>query len=108
MSVRAAAFAVIISTAATTAHASVAEALLDMFDGGNDVSSVFGPSTNMKDPLGTYRPPETFKGQWYTAPPNGCSSSRAQAPGYPASWHLILNPHHIGQKPAHAGCAAML
>ena len=107
MFTKAVAIAAVLATSTGTAHANMAEALIDMFEGGNDISSVLGPATNMKTPLGSYRPPETFKGQWYTAP-NGCSYSRAQAPGYPASWHLILNPHHIGQKPAHADCAAML
>lgn len=107
MFVRATAFFFLLSTSTVTAHADGVETFLNMFDGGNDISSVFGPATNKKNPRGSYRPPETYQGQWYTAP-NGCSYSRAQAPGYPPSWHLILNPHHIGQKPAHAGCAAML
>lgn len=104
---RAAAFVALLGTTTTTAHADGVEALLNLFDRGNDISTVFGPTTNKKNPRGLYRPPETFTGQWYTAP-NGCSYSRAQAPGYPPSWHLILNPHHIGQKAAHAGCAPML
>ncbi len=53
------------------------------------------------------RPPATFTGQWYTTP-DGCSYSRAQAPGYPPSWHLIANPHHIGQPAAGAHCPTML
>ncbi|WP_428927629.1 hypothetical protein [Marinibacterium sp. SX1] len=53
------------------------------------------------------RPPVTHAGQWYTAP-NGCSYSRAQAPGYPPTWHLIQNPHHIGKPNARGGCPAML
>ncbi len=53
------------------------------------------------------RPPQTFQGQWYTTPA-GCSYSRAQAPGYPVTWHLILNPHHIGQPNARKSCPAPL
>lgn len=53
------------------------------------------------------RPPASFTGQWYTAP-NGCSYSRAQAPGYPPSWHLIRNPHHIGKPSAKTSCPIML
>lgn len=53
------------------------------------------------------RPPASYTGQWYTAP-NGCSYSRAQAPGYPPSWHLILNPHHIGKASAKTRCPVML
>ncbi|WP_397542807.1 hypothetical protein [Roseovarius salis] len=53
------------------------------------------------------RPPEGYSGQWYTTP-GGCSYSRARAPGYRVTWHLIINPHHIGQPPAKASCPPML
>lgn len=53
------------------------------------------------------RPPESFQGQWYTTP-GGCSYSRAKAPGYAVSWHLILNPHHIGKPKAKASCPPQL
>ena len=53
------------------------------------------------------KPPETYVGQWYTTP-DGCSYSRAQAPGYPPSWHLILNPHHIGMPGAKKSCPPYL
>lgn len=75
--------------------------ILDLYQGGNRAGQA-GKAT-----LGDLRPPASYTGQWYVAP-NGCSYSRAKAPGYAATWHLILNPHHIGQKPAHARCAAML
>ncbi|GGL57298.1 hypothetical protein [Wenxinia marina] len=52
-------------------------------------------------------PPASFQGQWFTTA-DGCSYSRAQAPGYAPTWHLIINPHHIGQPAAHRGCPAML
>lgn len=52
-------------------------------------------------------PPSSYLGQWYTTP-DGCSYSRAQAPGYPPMWVLILNPHHIGQPPAGPHCATLL
>ena len=52
-------------------------------------------------------PPVTYTGQWFTAA-NGCSYSRAQAPGYPPSWHLIQNPHHIGKPTAKNGCPSIL
>ena len=48
------------------------------------------------------RPPATFEGQWFTTL-DGCSYSRAGG-----SWYLIQNPHHIGQPPAHSGCATVL
>lgn len=53
------------------------------------------------------KPPAGFQGQWYTTP-GGCSYSRAQAPGYPVTWHLILNPHHIGKPKAKRGCPPYL
>lgn len=63
--------------------------------------------------IGTQRAPmqpqqiQTYGSQWMTTA-NGCSYSRTQAPGYPPMWVLILNPHHIGQPNAHAGCAPVL
>ncbi|SIO10250.1 hypothetical protein [Vannielia litorea] len=53
------------------------------------------------------RPPAGYQGQWYTTPA-GCSYSRAQAPGEPVKWYLILNPHHIGQPNARKGCPTRL
>ena len=52
-------------------------------------------------------PPSSYQGQWYTTP-DGCSYSRAKAPGYATMWVLILNPHHIGQPPAGPHCATIL
>ena len=52
-------------------------------------------------------PPESYQGQWYTAP-NGCSYSRTKAPGYATTWVLILNPHHIGQPNAGPHCQTVL
>lgn len=53
------------------------------------------------------RPPASYQGQWYTTPA-GCSYSRAQAPGEPVMWYLILNPHHIGKPNARKGCPKRL
>lgn len=53
------------------------------------------------------KPPANYSGQWYTTP-GGCSYSRAQAPGYPVTWHLIINPHHIGQPMAKSSCPRLL
>lgn len=52
-------------------------------------------------------PSDSYQGQWYTTP-DGCSYSRAKAPGYATMWVLILNPHHIGQPNAGPHCVAML
>lgn len=63
--------------------------------------------------IGTVKAPQLPAGtihtgsQWITTP-DGCSYSRAQAPGYPVQWILILNPHHIGQPNAHMKCKPVL
>jgi len=38
---------------------------------------------------------------------NGCSYSRAQAPGYAPTWHLIVNPQVLGL-PIPRNCKPML
>ena len=50
---------------------------------------------------------QTIGTQWIVTS-DGCSYSRTQAPGYPAQWYLIQNPHHIGQPNAHPRCAPVL
>lgn len=52
-------------------------------------------------------PPASFSGQWFTTA-DGCSYSRAKAPGYAPTWHLIQNPHHIGGRAPHRGCPVIL
>ena len=52
-------------------------------------------------------PSANHQGQWYTTL-DGCSYSRAKAPGYAVQWVLILNPHHIGQPNAGRHCKARL
>ncbi|MBY6090751.1 hypothetical protein [Maritimibacter alkaliphilus] len=46
-------------------------------------------------------------GQWMVTA-QGCTYSRAQAPGRAPTWHLVLNPNHVGQPPSGRGCAAIL
>jgi len=46
-------------------------------------------------------------GQWRTLS-NGCSYSRAQAPGYAPTWHLIVNPQRIGMPARPKNCKPML
>jgi len=65
--------------------------------------TVTGPRDRPTNPS----PSGAQPGQWHTTPA-GCSYSRAKAPGYPATWHLIINPHHIGQPNAKATCPPML
>lgn len=86
--------AVLASAILTTTHASAA-----------NVGKV-NPSVSNASMLNP-RPPETYQGQWYTTPAK-CSYSRAQAPGYPVHWVLIINPHHIGQPNAHRKCPPRL
>ena len=100
-SITAAAF--LCAAAATTAQADIGERILNMFDNGNSYSV----SASGSQPRVYNRPPASFKGQWYTTA-DGCSYSRANPPGGAPTWHLILNPHHIGQPNAHRRCAPML
>ena len=63
--------------------------------------------------LGTHVEPkvpanvERTGSQWITTP-DGCSYSRAKAPGYAEQWILIIYPHHIGKPNAHVNCAPAL
>ncbi|NDW00602.1 hypothetical protein [Salipiger sp. PrR002] len=52
-------------------------------------------------------PPPDYQGRYFITS-DGCAYSRAQAYGYHASWHLLLNASVIGFQDAHSGCAAML
>lgn len=99
----------------TATPAPAFEALLNLFEGRNDLSAQMGPASRMKKKQmrGTVRaragggaqgmrPPVGYQGQWFTTS-NGCSYSRAGG-----GWFLILNPHHIGQPNAHTGCSPTL
>lgn len=46
-------------------------------------------------------------GQNYMTTANGCTYRRTQAPGYPARWILVVNPHHIGKANASTRCRGM-
>lgn len=46
-------------------------------------------------------------GQWRTLT-NGCSYSRAQAPGYAPTWHLIVNPQSMGLPARPRNCKPMV
>lgn len=92
---------IVLAATSTAAQAGIGERILNLFD--NDNRS-FASSNQAR----VYnRPPASFKGQWFTTA-DGCSYSRANPPGGAPTWHLILNPHHIGQPNAHAGCVPML
>jgi|GEM_PF-1825889 len=83
----------------------VGETAINQLDRGSDISSLIGRSSGQN--IRTSTAPAHANGQHMTLA-NGCSYSRAQAPGYAPTWHLILNPHHLGQPNAHKGCAPML
>lgn len=55
-----------------------------------------------------FAPPPDSASQAYFTTENGCTYRRAQAPGYAPTWHLVLNPHHIGRPAAHRGCPGSL
>lgn len=55
--------------------------------------------------MGTKSP--TGGGQWRTLS-SGCSYSRAQAPGYAPTWHLIVNPTKMGLPARPRNCKPML
>ncbi len=82
-------------------------ASLTRLNHGTNISRVLGPASAPKKLGDTIQPPAGYVKQHWVHP-NACSYSRAQAPGYKPTWHLILNPYHIGQPPAHAGCATMI
>lgn len=44
----------------------------------------------------------------YMTTAEGCTYRRTQAPGYPARWILVLNPHHLGLKNSPRRCKGML
>lgn len=71
-----------------------------------DISDNFGPATNPNKIGRSDGPPADYNEQWWVSP-DGCSYSRAQAPGYAPTWHLMLNAAHVGLTDAHTGCAMM-
>jgi hypothetical protein len=44
----------------------------------------------------------------YMTTPQGCTYRKTQAPGYPARWILVLNPHHIGKPNSPRNCKGMM
>lgn len=80
----------------------------------NDLSNMFGPATNYRNPVATRQVVNSFAAQetvsrsgnavhWTSA--DGCTYSRTQAPGRAPVWYLVQNPHHIGMPNAHRDCA---
>lgn len=80
----------------------------------NDLSNMFGPATNYRNPVAqremvqSFLPQETVSRSGHSAhwtSPNGCTYSRTQAPGRAPVWYLVQNPHHVGMPNAHRDCA---
>ena len=95
--------ALMLAATSTSAQAGIGERFLNLFE--KDRGTV---AMRSRGKARAYtRPPASFQGQWYTTP-DGCSYSRANPPGGRPSWHLIQNPHHIGQSNAHSGCVVMM
>ncbi|QQA45064.1 hypothetical protein [Pelagovum pacificum] len=72
-----------------------------------------GPAVaqSLRQPVGgavRQGPPMSYGARYWTDPATGCSYSRAQAPGYAPTWHLIINGTEIGLTDAHRGCPGML
>jgi hypothetical protein len=44
----------------------------------------------------------------YMTTAQGCTYRRTQAPGYPARWILVLNPHHLGLPNSPRSCKGMM
>lgn len=72
----------------------------------SDISDNFGRASNPNKIGRSDGPPAGYDDQWWVSP-DGCSYSRAQAPGYAPTWHLMLNAAHVGLTDAHRGCATM-
>ena len=95
--------ALLVAITTTTANAGIGDRLKNVFGG----KSVHLASANGGHARVYNRPPESYKGQWFTTS-DGCSYSRANPPGGRSAWYLIQNPHHIGQPNAHWDCAPTL
>lgn len=79
----------------------------------NDLSQMYGPATNYRNPVATRQISNSFVSQetvssggnaTHWTSPDGCTYSRTQAPGYAPVWYLVQNPFHIGMPNAHRDC----
>lgn len=79
-----------------------------------DLSSMYGPATNYKNPVvqrqrnvGPIAQADISvsgnAAHWTSA--DGCTYSRTHDAGGRVVWYLVQNPHHVGKPNAHAGCA---
>ena len=85
-----------------------AVATLSLAPASHAANTALGPG--QKTPSGSHAHPypgASYQGQVYVTP-GGCSYSRAQAPGYKPTWHLIRNGAAAGLTNAHRRCPTML
>jgi len=64
-------------------------------------------SVGIAAPQASEAPSPTATAQVRTTP-EGCTYVRAQVPGYPPTWHLVLNPARAGLAQPVANCPHML
>ncbi len=72
-----------------------------------DISDVFGKSSNPDQGGVVYGGPPAGYADQHWVSSDGCSYSRAKAPGFAPTWHLMLNAAHVGLTDAHSGCTIM-
>ncbi|WP_088623097.1 hypothetical protein [Oceanicola sp. 22II-s10i] len=64
-------------------------------------------AVSMRGKEGYTPPPDSVTTPYFTTD-DGCTYRRAQAPGFRPTWHLIINPHHLGKPRARRGCPGSL
>lgn len=70
-----------------------------------DLSDTWGQATSPKK-VGGPAPSAAYQGQHWISP-EGCTYSRAKAPGYAPTWHLVHNGSQYGMTDAKRGCSVM-
>ena len=90
-----------------TKAALIATATLIALPAQADISDMFGRATNPDRSKAAVAPPAGHDSDWWISA-NGCTYSRAQAPGYAPTWHLVVNGAHAGMTDAHFDCAHMI
>lgn len=71
-----------------------------------DISEHFGAASEITPEVSSGPGAHYDRQHWVSS--DGCSYSRAQAPGYAPTWHLILNGAHVGLTDAEPHCPVML
>jgi hypothetical protein len=71
-----------------------------------DISDTWGKASEQSQNIGN-GPSSSNTDQHYISK-QGCTYSRAQAPGYAPTWHLVLNGSQYGMTDAKKSCPMML